>query len=374
MLGVGRFTIENVDPSLCTHLVYSKARIDNITFALKIGNEKIDITEKGYENAIALKRQNPELKVMIALGGWDVSETYFRLHSDQENIQTFVESAVSFLERYKFDGIHFEFQFLRNQKDGITNLLTALNDAFQSRNYLLSATLSSLGYTIASGKVFHSQCKIPTIFNKFIFTGYDIPRLDEILDFISVMTFKFHGHWEDKVYHHAPLYYRPGDDVVKIFNADFAVKLLMWEGASLNKIVLGIPFFGTTWALKSRDTKPMAPARHSAVAGKILKSREKMAYHEICEAIQNDGWQVFQDPDRKMGPYAVSPPGTNQRTWVGYDDPEMAVIKANYILSKGLGGAYVWDISQDDFRNICGNGFNPMLTALANTLGVGASI
>lgn len=206
------------------------------------------------------------------------------------------------------------------------------------------------------------------------FTGYDIPRLNEILDFISVMTFKYHGHWEEKVYHHAPLYHRPGDDVIQIFNADFAVRLLMWEGASLNKIVLGIPFFGMTWALETKDTKPMALASHSAVAGKVLKSKEKMAYYEICEAIRNEGWQVFRDHDGKMGPYAVSPPSPNKRTWVGYDDPDMVVVKANYILSKGLGGAYVWDVSQDDFRNTCGYGYNPMSTALAKTLGVRASI
>lgn len=119
---------------------------------MTIGNEKIDIIDKGYENIVALKYQNPKLKVMIALGGWGISEKYLRLHSDPEKFQIFVESALDFLQRYKFDGIHFELQFLRNQKHGITKLLTALNEAFKSRSYLLSATLSSLGYAITSGK------------------------------------------------------------------------------------------------------------------------------------------------------------------------------------------------------------------------------
>lgn len=45
----------------------------------------------------------------------------------------------------------------------------------------------------------------------------------------------------------------------------------------------------------------------------------------------------------------------------------MAIVKTNYIISKGLGGAYVFDLTFDDFRNKCGHGFNPMLTAISSS-------
>jgi chitinase len=36
--------------------------------------------------------------------------------------------------------------------------------------------------------------------------------------------------------------------------------------------------------------------------------------------------------------------------WVGYDDPNSAAVKANYVVSNNLGGAMIWDLPSDDFR------------------------
>ena len=52
------------------------------------------------------------------------------------------------------------------------------------------------------------------------------------------------------------------------------------------------------------------------------------------------------DPFNNMGPYAH---GRGQ--WVGYDDPAMAAIKANYIKEQRLAGGMFWDLPSDDFRN-----------------------
>ena len=74
---------------------------------------------------------------------------------------------------------------------------------------------------------------------------------------------------------------------------------------------------------------------------------------------------MVQDPLAKMGPYAFSKANLN---WVGYDDPAFAVVKSKYVLSMGLGGAMVWDISTDDFGNLCGGGANPIIKAISQTV------
>jgi chitinase len=43
------------------------------------------------------------------------------------------------------------------------------------------------------------------------FSGYDVPKLTKYFDWISVMTYDFHGHWDKQTGHVAPLYYYPGD-------------------------------------------------------------------------------------------------------------------------------------------------------------------
>lgn len=76
---------------------------------------------------------------------------------------------------------------------------------------------------------------------------------------------------------------------------------------------------------------------------------------------------MFQDQNKTMGPYAVSPVNPNQkRIWIRYDDPDMVTTKSEYILLKGLGGAAVKDISCDD--NFNGEGRNPMLMAVRKAL------
>jgi len=68
-----------------------------------------------------------------------------------------------------------------------------------------------------------------------------------------------------------------------------------------------------------------------------------------------------------MGPYAFT---RLNLPWVGYDDPAFATVKSDYIIAKGLGGAMVWDVSLDDFANVCGDGANPIQTAIARVMGI----
>lgn len=39
--------------------------------------------------------------------------------------------------------------------------------------------------------------------------------------------------------------------------------------------------------------------------------------------------------------------------WIGFEDPETAQAKANYIASKNLGGASIMNLDTDDFRGVC---------------------
>ena len=56
--------------------------------------------------------------------------------------------------------------------------------------------------------------------SNYIFSslGYDVPKLTQYFDWISVMTYDFHGHWDKQTGHVAPLYYYPGD-TYDYFNA-----------------------------------------------------------------------------------------------------------------------------------------------------------
>lgn len=63
--------------------------------------------------------------------------------------------------------------------------------AFEQRGLLLSAAVS------------------PS--RKVIDAGYDVPTLSRYFDWISVMTYDFHGQWDKKTGHIAPMYLHADD-------------------------------------------------------------------------------------------------------------------------------------------------------------------
>jgi chitinase len=56
-----------------------------------------------------MKKQNPELITILAIGGWNEgSDKYKRMVETEENRQIFVESVVQFLQYYNFSGLEFD--------------------------------------------------------------------------------------------------------------------------------------------------------------------------------------------------------------------------------------------------------------------------
>merc|ERR1711904_4510 len=84
-----------------------------------------------------------------------------------------------------------------------------------------------------------------------------------------------------------------------------------------------------------------------------------MGYHEICRNLKTKGWTKVEGDECTVGPHAYK-----GDQLVGYDDLETVAVKMDYIKEMGLAGGMVWDISMDDFKNNCGDGKNPFLTAM----------
>lgn len=63
---------------------------------------------------------------------------------------------------------------------------------------------------------------------KIINEGYDVSEISKYFDWISVMTYDFHGQWDKKTGHVAPLFSLP-DDWEPTFNA-VNVSLIIFAG------------------------------------------------------------------------------------------------------------------------------------------------
>jgi chitinase len=197
--------------------------------------------------------------------------------------------------------------------------------------------------------------------------------LTETADYINIMAYDMHGPWEPLTDHHAPLYKRDWD-TDETNNIDAVVQYWKDSGMPSSKLMLGIPLYGKSWTLDytyTEDPTLPAPGLGPGAAGPLTNLPGTLGYNEICNYVKNENWAVVVDPTFQIGPYASTP--SVPKTWVGYDDPVMANVKSRYVLDRGLGGAMVWDMSTDDFRNTCGDGPNPIMTNISRTVGVTTS-
>ncbi|XP_021959289.1 probable chitinase 10 [Folsomia candida] len=346
----GKYSPDDIDPTLCTHIVYSFILLDASTSQVKIADSWADVDNKFYEKVTALRRQG--VHVTIAVGGWTDSEgnKYSQMMNDPGKRGTFVRSVVDFVKKWNFEGVDLDLEYPAcwqgncdggpaSDKQGFSALVTELRQALPAGSILSAAVSASKGI-------------IPK--------AYDVPLLSAKLDWIGVMDYDFHGPWDGMTGHIAPLYYKSGDKV-DYFNVDSSIEVWTSLGADPAKLIVGVPTYGKSFTLSNSANNGLnAPTSGAGNSGRYTNAAGTLAYYEICA---NSGWTVVQDSEGKMGPYAYS---GNQ--WVSYDDPAFARKKVAYLKSKGLGGAMVWSLDFDDFNNQCGGGRYPVINALKQAL------
>ena len=92
-----------------------------------------------------------------------------------------------------------------------------------------------------------------------------------------VMCYDYHGKWDKKTGHNAPLKSRPdekGNDL--FFNLEYTVEYLVKKGAKPEKTVLGVPLYGRAFLLKnSHDDRMGAPAQSNSFAGITRRSNAR---------------------------------------------------------------------------------------------------
>ncbi|XP_066963998.1 chitinase-3-like protein 1 [Macrobrachium rosenbergii] len=356
----GKFTVEDNDPSLCTHLVYAFAGLGSNN-EIRVLDPYNDLCEDygkcGFDRFTKLKEKNPNLKTTLGVGGWNEGSTkYSQMAASASARKTFIDSTLTLLKAHNFDGLDMDWEY-PTQRGGnpedYVNYITLMSELYQAlhgEGMILTAAVSAGKATIDP--------------------AYNIPELSKSIDLLHLMTYDLHGSWETFAHHHSILYAHPEDTGDNLYlNQDFAVSYWLEKGAPPEKLVMGVPLYGRSFRLQNEeDTGIYAPATQPGGAGPYTREPGFMGYNEICDFQRTEDWTVVHDPAMNE-PYAYYIPNNN--FWVGYEDPDSVAIKAQYALDKGIAGCMVWSVETDDFHGKCHGAKFPLLTTLMEVLSGG---
>ncbi|KAF4529059.1 hypothetical protein B566_EDAN006080 [Ephemera danica] len=355
--GNAKFSPQNINPYLCTHLIYAFGGLTKEN-SLKPFDKYQDIEQGGYAKFNGLKTYNKQLKTLLAIGGWNEGSTRFSpLVADDERRVEFVKNVVRFLRQNNFDGLDLDWEYPAFRDGGkprdranYAKLVQELRAEFDRESSKTGRVRLLLTMAVPAG-------------TDYVDKGYDIPSLNRDLDFMNILSYDYHSAFEPVVNHHAPLY--SGGDPDNEYNYDaelsieHTIKHYVSLGADRDKLVLGIPTYGRSYTLFNPIAKELGSAADGpGEQGDATREKGYLAYYEICDNVKKHGWTVEHPKPDEMGPIAYK---GNQ--WVGYDDEDIVKVKARYVATQGLGGIMFWSIDNDDFRGKCHDRPYPLIEA-----------
>ncbi|CAD6997733.1 unnamed protein product [Ceratitis capitata] len=352
----GKYDVNYIDPFLCTHLVYTFFGIEE-SGELRVIDPTLDLEENGGHGNIrkfnALKLQNPTLKTIAAVGGWNEGSRNFSIvANDPERRQRFVRSAVQFIQRHGFNGLDLDWEYPNQRhdltfddKNNFVTLLRELKEGFKPFQYLLTA---AVGASPATASI-----------------SYNITEISKYLDIINVMAYDIHGAWDPATGINAPFYASKNDitEGSRQLNLDAIIKYWLAQGAPREKLVVGVPFYGRTFTLADAAQHSVGSSSLGpGTAGQYSLEPGSIGYNELCERMRTEQWQVEWD-EVQLAPYAYM-----GQQWVSFDNPRSIGLKAQYAKDNNLGGVMVWSLESDDFRGICGGEKYPLLQTINRIL------
>ncbi|EEU41819.1 uncharacterized protein NECHADRAFT_53983, partial [Fusarium vanettenii 77-13-4] len=296
-------SMEDIPVNSLTHIYYSFAYIKPETYEIVPMQDEKDgtLTTETFSQFTSLKRKNPSLKAVVALGGWTFNDNntiwqpvFSDLSSTKEKRATFLDELLKFMNRYGFDGVDIDWEYpgapdrggKPDDGENLTKLFKEMRTTFDK----------------TPGKRKEISFTAPTSY--WYMRHFDITGSAEAVDYVNVMSYDLHGIWDA--------------------NNPIGSKVL--AHTNLTEIDLALDLF---W----RGADP----------GPCTANSGTLAYFEIMDIV--DKYDLTPYWDEKDAVKYITWGGDQ---WVSYDDHDTIQQKIEFANALGLGGLLIWAVDLDN--------------------------
>jgi chitinase len=281
---------------------------------------------------VALKKVNPELEVVVSVGGGGEGSAGFSdMAITSQGRHRFVDSAIDVIERYNLDGIDIDWEY-----PGYTHAHTTVRPEDKQTYTLLLKELRERLNKEGKGLGRHLITSSATGATTIWLEHTDMGKASKYLDSVNMMCYDWYNPIEKNTGHDSPLYTNPADP--KAISIDQAVKMNLAAGVPAHKIVIGVPFYGRMWmGVESTNNGLFQPIPPTAAP------QEELAYFHIAPMVNAQGYMRYWDPISQT-PYLYN---GETKTFITYNDAETELTRTKYVRDHHLGGIMFWQYAHD---------------------------
>ncbi|MEB6379130.1 glycosyl hydrolase family 18 protein [Leclercia adecarboxylata] len=306
------------------------------------GVSNYDDAYKGtYGQMMALKKAHPGLKILPSVGGWTLSDPFFRMHDNAIRAR-FVSSVKEFLQTWKFyDGVDIDWEFpggggenpsLGNPQQDKETYTLLMRDLRAMLNDLSAQTGRTYELTSAIGA---GEAKIANV---------DYNAAQKYMDYIFLMSYDFYGSWSMTDLGHQTGVYAPTWKPNSV-TTEGSVNAMLAQGVQPGKIVVGAAMYGRGWTGVHGYTgdNPFTGTATGAIPGSWEPGI--VDYRDIVNKYKDKaGWEYKYDATAEA-PYLFN---KSSGTLITYDDARSVQAKGKFVLNKNLGGLFAWSLESDN--------------------------
>ncbi len=361
-----------IDPTILTDLYYAFAVFGFVTKSIDPSNphltgdyniEPVEWNDQSdlYPQVMALKKINPSLRNILSIGGWSFNDPtdsmgkstyklFSQMVSNLENRTNFINSAIAYTHKYGFDGIDIDWEYPGDSTRGGTpndfaNFLLFLQECQTA--FLASSPPLLLSYAspaIVPSGVPENYKNNPNTFFQWL------AECSKYLDRLNLMAYDYHGTFDiPKITGvNAPLN-QDTTPTSLLFVAE-SLQNYLKNGVPANKIVLGMPIYGHSFAgvssLTTQDNGPGKPFTEAGPAGPSSGSAGLLTYFEIADKIAGSQL-IFAANDITTTAYGYN---IAMQEWVSFDTPDTITLKVQLAISQNLLGGMFWAIDDDEYQ------------------------